>query len=532
VPSISLGMDPDLDQLRKKARELQRAVRSGDPDAMALVAEFHPDRWPSATFQLSAAQLVLARQYGFASWPRLRRHVEIVTSSTWQPTRSAADEDLAAAFLRLSCGGYAKPSEDRDKDLRGARDLLAQHPELPATSLAAAAACADVEAVRRHLANDPSLATSASEPYGWPPLLYQAYARHDRRFGTDATLETARLLLGAGADPNEGRFWHGLPNPLTVLSGAVASGFGDETQYARALAFARLLLEAGADPDDGSITLLADLEPYERDEFLELLFEFGLGRDTNGRWRRLLGDHAGRDRDGRIVKLASLASGLRLLLFLAIERDQRARVALLARHGVDLASPFTDMTAWFESPHRWPAGTPVAVALVNGNRELARQLAELGAPHPEPASPDGFVAAVMAGDAAAVRSADAAAVAAVRSLWPGLPVWAASRGMLESVPLLVEAGFDVNAFGRSDTPNLQPRWHSALHVAAGNGDLALAQRLLDIGADPNIRRPSRGNYAGGSWELELPDEYATPLDWARRSGHQALVDLLEPLTEE
>jgi ankyrin repeat protein len=521
-------MDPDLEQLRKKARELQRAVRSGDPDALALVAEFHPDGPPNATFQLSAAQLVLARKYGFASWPRLRRHVEIVTSSTWQPARPAPGADLAAAFLRLSCGGY--PLTDGEdpaatwvlrpriwRDLHGARDLLAQHPELPATSLAVAAACADVDAVRRHLANDPSLATRGSEPYGWPPLLYQAYARHDPRVGTDATLQTARLLLAAGADPNEGRFWHGLPNPRTVLSGALESRDGDEAQHARALAFARLLLEAGADPDDGSVTLL---ERDERDDFLELLFEFGLGPDTNGPWRRLLGD-----------QLASTASVLRLLLYFAIEGDHRARVALLARHGVDLASPFTDLSNWFESPHRWPAATPAAVALVNGDRQLARQLADLGAPLPEPASPDGFVAAVLAGDAAAVRSADPAAVAAVRSLWPGLPVWAASRGVLESVPLLVEAGFDVNAFGRSDGPYHQPRWHSALHVAADKGDLALAQRLLDIGADPNIRRPSRGSYAGSSWELELPDEHATPLDWARRSGHQALTDLLEPRTQ-
>jgi hypothetical protein len=529
MPSISLEMDPDLGQLRKKARELQRAVRSGDPGALALVAEFHPDGPPSARFQLSAAQLVLARQYGFASWPRLRRHVEIVTSSTWQPARSAAGEDLPAAFLRLSCGGY--PLTDGEdpaapwvlrprigRDLRGARDLLAQHPELPVTSLAVAATCADVEAVRRHLTNDPSLATRASEPYGWPPLLYQAYARHDPRVGMDATLETARLLLAAGADPNEGRFWHGLPNPRTVLSGALESDDGDEAQHARALAFARLLLEAGADPDDGSVTLL---ERDERDDFLELLLEFGLGRDTNGPWRRLLGD-----------QLASPASVLRLLLYFAIEGDHRARVALLARHGVDLASPFTDLSNWFESPHRWPAGTPAAVALVNGNCELARQLCDLGAPLPEPASPDGFLAAVLAGDAAAVRSADPAAVAAVRSLWPGLPAWAASRGVLESVPLLVEAGFDVNAFGRSDGPYHQPRWYSALHVAADNGDLALAQRLLDIGADPNLQDAFDGSYRqhkdGRDRECA---GHATPADWARRSGHQALTDLLERRTQ-
>jgi Ankyrin repeats (3 copies) len=516
VPTISLPMDPDLGQLRKRARELQRAVRSGDPDALALAAEFHPDSPPTAVFQLSAAQLVVARQCGFASWQRLRRYVETVTSSTWQPMPCAPGEDLAATFLRLSCGGYARPSDDRDRDRRSARDLLAQHPELPATSLAVAAACADVEAVRRHLASDPSLATRASEPYGWPPLLYQAYARHDPSVGMDATLDTARLLLGAGADPNEGRFWHGLPNPITVLRGAVASGDSDDTRYDRALAFTRLLLEAGADPDDGSVTVVAELAPDERDDFLELLFEFGLGRDTNGRWRRLLGDHTGRDRDGRIVKLASVASVMRFMLFFAIERDQRGRVALLARHGVDLVSPFTDLSEWFLSPHSWPAGTPSAVALINGNRELSRQLADLGAPLPGPGTPDGFVAAVLAGNAALVRSADPEVVAAVRSLWPGLPAWAASRGVLESVPLLVEAGFDVNALGRGDVANFKPRWYSALHVAADKGDVALARRLLDIGADPNLRDAREGE---------------TPLDRARRSGHQALIDFLEPRTE-
>ena len=36
-----------------------------------------------------------------------------------------------------------------------------------------------------------------------------------------ATLETARLLLDASADPNDGRFWHALPTPFTVLTGVL-----------------------------------------------------------------------------------------------------------------------------------------------------------------------------------------------------------------------------------------------------------------------------------------------------------------------
>ena len=75
------------------------------------------------------------------------------------------------------------------------------------------------------------------------------------------------------------------------------------------------------------------LQAERNDAFLDLLFEFGLGQDANGRWRRLLGD-----------QLTSLASALRFLLYFAIEQDRGHSVALLARHGVDLASPFTDLT--------------------------------------------------------------------------------------------------------------------------------------------------------------------------------------------
>jgi ankyrin repeat protein len=60
----------------------------------------------------------------------------------------------------------------------------------------------------------------------------------------------------------------------------------------------------------------------------------------------------------------------------------------------------------------------------------------------------------------------------------------------------------VNAPGRSDIFGNEP-WHTALHVAAENGDLALARTLLELGADPGI-----------------PDHRfeSTPLGWARHFG--------------
>ena len=50
---------------------------------------------------LTAAQLVLAREHGFASWARMRRYVRVVTGGAWTPGQLAPDdESLADRFLR------------------------------------------------------------------------------------------------------------------------------------------------------------------------------------------------------------------------------------------------------------------------------------------------------------------------------------------------------------------------------------------------------------------------------------------------
>jgi ankyrin repeat protein len=422
----------------------------------------------------------------------MRRYVQIVTARAWTPGQpSPANESLADRFLRLACltGGDDQPAD------RAAAQLLAQHPDLPGQSLFAAAACADAAQVRRHLVGRPGGAAVTGGPHGWSPLLYQAYARHNPHVGRPATLQTARLLLDAGADPNDGRFWHALPTPFTVLTGVL--GYGEERQpwHPQAGPFARLLLERGADPNDGQT--LYNRMFGSNDDHLVLLFEYGLGRDTRGPWHRLLGE-----------SLESPAEMLRSLLAWAVTHDQRRRVGLLAEHGVDIVSPFTEQ----RSPRR---GTPVEVALINGHRELAGQLLALGARPARLSAADAFVAAVLAGDSEAVRQTSARVIATVRRRRPGLVTWAAAQGAPNAVELLATAGFDVNALGRSDIPGNEP-WHTALHVAARAGNLALARTLLELGADPN-----------------LPDKHcqSTPLGWAQRSGQRALAELLEPLTQ-
>jgi len=66
---------PSLEQLRKQAKDLLRAARSGDASALARLSSTMPaaERPP---ITLARAQLAIARDYGFASWPRLVTHVE------------------------------------------------------------------------------------------------------------------------------------------------------------------------------------------------------------------------------------------------------------------------------------------------------------------------------------------------------------------------------------------------------------------------------------------------------------------------
>jgi ankyrin repeat protein len=494
MATAALPQDPDLSQLRNQAREFQRAVRSGEPTALARMSSWHPEPPDAERFPLTAAQLVVAREHGFASWARLHRYVEIVTARAWTPGKPAPnDESSADRFLRLACLTY---SDDEPADRAAAAQLLAEHPELPENDLFVASACADVASLHRHLARREVHADATGGPHGWSPLLYQAYARHDPGVERAATLETARLLLGAGADPNDGRFWHGLPTPFTVLTGVL--GYGEQRQpwHPHATAFARVLLEAGADPNDGQA--LYNRMFSTNDDHLVLLFEYGLGRDTHGPWHRLLGE-----------SLESPTEMLRALLAWAITHDQRRRVALLAEHGVDVVNRFTEGRV----PKRY---TPIELALLNGKRELADQLRELGARPPRLRPADAFVATVLAGDADAAQRTPAEVVAEVRRKRTGLVTWAAAEGVPAAVEMLVAAGFDVNALGRSDVPGNQP-WCTALHVAAEKGDLDLARKLLDLGADPDI-----------------PDKHyqSPPVGWARYFDQPALVDLLGPLTGE
>src|SRR6187549_3442857 len=74
----SLPLRPDLDQLKHQAKDLLKAYRRGEAEAVADFAAFHPDRVPADRAKLADAQLVLARSYEATSWPRLVQCCELV----------------------------------------------------------------------------------------------------------------------------------------------------------------------------------------------------------------------------------------------------------------------------------------------------------------------------------------------------------------------------------------------------------------------------------------------------------------------
>jgi ankyrin repeat protein len=79
---------PNLDHYKKQAKDLLKAWKAGDIEALGRVRQFHPrlnrrshETLRSADFALADAQLVLAREYGFESWPRFASHIEAVRGS-------------------------------------------------------------------------------------------------------------------------------------------------------------------------------------------------------------------------------------------------------------------------------------------------------------------------------------------------------------------------------------------------------------------------------------------------------------------
>ena len=312
---------PDRPDLRHLRDEAKQRTRSGE--------------FPS----LSAAQLAIARLYGFASWPRLKVFVE---------TRSLDLAARADAMVRSACSD----------DPRAAKTLLAAEPELGSYDLVTACVTGDLAAAAWLI--DPARLEERVAPLGWTPLLYACFSRllRDPAY-TVGIIEVARLLLAAGADPNAHFLEHdwvevpiygaaGIANnaeltrlllsygadPNETLTGADDIG---ESLY-HAVEFtdttcAQLLLEAGTAPHKVTYCLGRALN-FNRSPMVELLLSYG-ANPRRGHLQQAIGS-------GHTIEVvrALLDAGAPLsrgALRLAVRWQREDVVALLVERGADLS---------------------------------------------------------------------------------------------------------------------------------------------------------------------------------------------------
>jgi ankyrin repeat protein len=99
LPARKLPGRPDLDQLKCQAKELREAFAAGESTAVAEVLAYYRDPDP-VHFALHEAQLVLARAYGFDSWPKLKARIDGVTASRLHDAVAEGDLDGVRDLLR------------------------------------------------------------------------------------------------------------------------------------------------------------------------------------------------------------------------------------------------------------------------------------------------------------------------------------------------------------------------------------------------------------------------------------------------
>jgi ankyrin repeat protein len=466
-----------LDQLRRRAKELRDAARAGDPSARGRIAA-HTPAADSGPVTLAAAQLVIAREHGYPSWPQLVAEVRARTAELGQ----RVEEFLVASV--------------RDQSGRATR-MLARDPWIADYDVRTAVVLGDAARVGEMLAREPGLATRTDEKTGWTAL-HLACASQWHRLApvrADGLTQVAGLLLAAGADPaarpdGEGRQWSPL---LCAVAGAPNP------------AVTGLLLERGARPDDHVLYLAA----FESDhECLRLLLPYAP-------------DIAATTALSAPISTGNVA-GVRLLLDAGADPNHLLDADLLGESH-EQSPPVTPLSAAIEmqagpeltgllleygaAPDLPGADgrTPYQQAVRTGQDQVADLLARHGA-STALSSADEFLAAC--------RHADRAAATAVLAARPDLAARltaedhrvltdAADHGHTEAVRLMLDLGFPPG------TRSEQDNGATALHLAAAAGSTGTVRLLLDRGADIEARDTT--------WE-------STPLEWAivgsgMRLGH-------------
>ncbi len=479
----------NLDHLKKQAKELIRLYRSRDAAAMARFRSTLPataglsneDLW-SLGLRLHDAQSCVAREYGFASWPDLKRYVEV---------QAVAQKERSARILhwaQLLYSGDVSGTVNRANPRVGLR-MLADDPDLIAGDPWLACAIGDERALRRATQADPACVNRSGGPLRLPPLVAVSHSSLLRMEEfRDRLHRSAALLIADGADANQhihSRWAPGSLNepdqryPLSALYGAAGNNHDP--------ALTKLLLEAGADPNDGE-SLYHSLE--------------------NPACTRLLLQHGARIAESNAI-------------YRAMDLDDDAALKLLLEHGGDPNEPARNqpLTDW-GSPLAWAIRRRRprhAKALLDAGADASRHASDGTSPYrlalrfglpdiaallrtqievPDIADEEQFVAACARGDEAEARMIRDSRPDLPASLSPAqlrlLPDMAA-EGADDVVRLMVSLGWPIAVRGGD--------WDgSALNHAIFRGDAGLTRFLLEHGAKWTERHGFGDNACGSlSW---------------------------------
>jgi ankyrin repeat protein len=431
------GFPIDLEQARKRAKELLRAARSGDQAAVERIG---------AAPRLADAQLAIARELGHVHWAELKHAVE---------AERATLEERVARFVEAATEARRHEAERQ----------LDRDPELAGAGLVPALLLGDGERVAEALRRDPELLRRGLAPLGWPPLLYVCHSAFLGHGGerTPALVAVARVLLDAGADANAAA-------PSPNWAGSVWTPLYGAAGVAHEPELTRMLLEAGADPDDNE-SLYHSCESRDH-ACIRLLLDAGATTSGTNALPHML-DYE--DLEGARLLLEAGADPNEgspgAALRHAVLRGRGPEILeLLAAHGAALDAPGDDgLTAYRMAARR-------------ARHDELQALTRLGA-DPTTTPADDFLGACAAGDDEHAGSILAAHPDIVAGLAPhdlALVAEASTWGDPEPVRLMLDAGFPTTARGGAfgGTP---------LHWAAWWGRPATAELLLERGAELEAR---------------------------------------------
>lgn len=488
-----LPAHPSLEQYKKQAKELVKVFRaeqsskSSESTAIQLVKTWHPrfadlpaDKISGTKFALADAQLVVAREHGFESWPKFAKHVEALASASFADSVS----DPVTAFIQATC--VPRDAMHSSGTLERAEAILAAHPEVASSNIYTAAILGDVVGVRRFLALDAQNAIAKGGPYGWDALTHLCFSRYLRldRARTKGFLAAAKALLDAGASANTG--WmetNHEPHPEWESAIYGAAGIAQHPEVTR------LLLERGADPNDGETPYHVP-ETYDN-TVLKILVESGKLNDVS-MTTFLLRKADWHDYDGIKWLLEHGANPNRATQWgrtafhHAVLRDNSSGILeALLEHGAD-------PTLLAERPETrqiaGPAMSGLAMSARRGRGDLLEMIERRGIAI-ELQGVERLIAACTRHDSTAVRAIRAKEPQLVRELVAQggkLLAEFAGVGNTDGVGQLLDLGVDVNAVTEDGDPYFDVAQNStALHSAAWRARPATVKLLIERGAPVN-----------------------------------------------